>query len=77
MISFSFAFQDVGTWLEDIGLGGCKEKFTQNHVTGEYLDNVSNFTTDEIMRFISQCHMTWGDFINLCKELRRLKGITV
>ncbi|KAH6554796.1 hypothetical protein KP509_1Z306200 [Ceratopteris richardii] len=65
--------QDVGAWLEGIGLGGYKDVFTQNHVTGEYLDNLSSFTTEEILGFIRKCHMKWGDFITLCKELRRVK----
>jgi hypothetical protein len=62
-------------WLEDVGLGGYKERFTQYHITGEYLDNLSNFTTEEILRFMRRCHMTWEDFINLCKGLHCLKGI--
>lgn len=32
------------------------------------------FTTEQILRFIRRCHMKWGDFITLCKELRRIKG---
>eukprot|EP00250_Pteridium_aquilinum_P025100 c30150_g1_i1 orf=206-664(+) len=70
---FIWTSEDVGAWLEDIGLGGYREVFTQNRITGEYLDNLSNFTTEEILRFIRRCHMKWGDFITLCKELRRVK----
>ncbi|KAH6556757.1 hypothetical protein KP509_1Z157600 [Ceratopteris richardii] len=70
---FIWTSKDVGAWLEGIGLGGYKDVFTQNHVTGEYLDNLSSFTTEEILGFIRKCHMKWGDFITLCKELRRVK----
>ncbi|PKU62700.1 hypothetical protein MA16_Dca028727 [Dendrobium catenatum] len=31
------------------------------------------FTIEQILRFIRRCHMKWGDFITLCKELRRIK----
>ncbi|MCO5575800.1 hypothetical protein L7F22_029605 [Adiantum nelumboides] len=65
--------EDVGKWLDEISLGGYKDVFALNKVTGEYLDNLSNFTTEEILRFIRRCHMKWGDFITLCKELRRVK----
>uniref|UniRef100_A0A2P2KRX1 Uncharacterized protein LOC105641496 n=1 Tax=Rhizophora mucronata TaxID=61149 RepID=A0A2P2KRX1_RHIMU len=34
---------------------------------------MSMFTTEQILRFIRRCHMKWGDFITLCKELRRIK----
>lgn len=70
---FIWTVEDVGAWLEGIGLGGYQEVFTQNHVNGEYLDKLSTFTTEEILRFIRRCHMKWGDFITLCKELRRVK----
>ncbi|CDY07977.1 BnaC03g35460D [Brassica napus] len=29
--------------------------------------------TVEILHFIRRHHMKWGDFITLCKELRRIK----
>ncbi|KAH7284975.1 hypothetical protein KP509_33G005000 [Ceratopteris richardii] len=70
---FIWTTQDVGDWLDEISLGGYKDAFALNKVTGEYLDNLSNFTTEEILRFIRRCHMKWGDFITLCKELRRVK----
>lgn len=70
---FIWTTEDVGAWLDGIGLGGYKEAFKQNQVNGEYLDNLSTFTTEQILRFIRRCHMKWGDFITLCKELRRVK----
>ncbi len=70
-----YVLQDVGVWLEEIGLGGYKETFRQNGINGEYLDNLSTFTTEQILRFIRRCHMKWGDFITLCKELRCIKGM--
>lgn len=70
---FIWTTEDVGAWLEVIGLGGYKEAFRKNEVNGEYLDNLSTFTTEQILRFIRRCHMKWGDFITLCKELRRVK----
>lgn len=70
---FIWTAEDVGAWLEGIGLGGYKVVFKQNEVTGEYLDNLSTFTTEQILRFIRRCHLKWGDFITLCKELRRVK----
>lgn len=70
---FIWTAEDVGAWLEGIGLAGYKEVFKENEVTGEYLDNLSTFTTEQILRFIRRCHMKWGDFITLCKELRRVK----
>lgn len=66
--------QDVGLWLEEINLGGYRQAFEENGVNGEYLESLSMFTTEQILRFIRRCHMKWGDFITLCKELRRIKG---
>ncbi|PWZ34574.1 hypothetical protein Zm00014a_006922 [Zea mays] len=66
-------FQDVGLWLEEINLGGYRQVFEENGVNGEYLESLSMFTTEQILRFIRRCHMKWGDFITLCKELRRIK----
>jgi hypothetical protein len=73
---FSF-FQDVGLWLEVINLGSYRQIFKENGVNGEYLEGMSMFTTEQILRFIRRCHMKWGDFITLCKELRRIKGISL
>jgi hypothetical protein len=67
--------QDVGLWLEEINLGGYRQVFEENGVNGEYLESLSMFTTEQILRFIRRCHMKWGDFITLCKELRRIKGL--
>ncbi|XP_047271220.1 uncharacterized protein LOC107852124 isoform X2 [Capsicum annuum] len=64
---------DVGLWLEEINLGGYRQIFKENGVNGEYLEGMSMFTTEQILRFIRRCHMKWGDFITLCKELRRIK----
>ena len=60
--------------MEDIGLGRYKETFKQNYVNGEFLDKLSNFTTEEILRFIRRSRMKWGDFFVMCQELRRVKG---
>ena len=68
-------FQDVGLWLEEINLGSYRQVFEENGVNGEYLESLSMFTTEQILRFIRRCHMKWGDFITLCKELRRIKGL--
>ncbi|KAL9274097.1 hypothetical protein AKJ16_DCAP27700, partial [Drosera capensis] len=65
--------KDVGLWLEEINLGGYRQIFKENGVNGEYLEGMSMFTTEQILRFIRRCHMKWGDFITLCKELRRIK----
>ncbi|CAD6255982.1 unnamed protein product [Miscanthus lutarioriparius] len=65
--------QDVGLWLEEINLGSYRQAFEENGVNGEYLESLSMFTTEQILRFIRRCHMKWGDFITLCKELRRIK----
>lgn len=70
-------FQDVGLWLEEINLGSYRQVFEENRVNGEYLESLSMFTTEQILRFIRRCHMKWGDFITLCKELRRIKGNTL
>lgn len=61
-------------WLEEINLGSYRQVFEENGVNGEYLESLSMFTTEQILRFIRRCHMKWGDFITLCKELRRIKG---
>ncbi|KAG2314022.1 hypothetical protein Bca4012_064645 [Brassica carinata] len=37
------------------------------------LESMSMFTTEKILHFISRHHMKWGDFITLCKELKRIK----
>ncbi|KAF8391661.1 hypothetical protein HHK36_023968 [Tetracentron sinense] len=64
---------DVGLWLEEINLGSYRQTFEDTGVNGEYLEGLSMFTTEQILRFIRRCHMKWGDFITLCKELRRIK----
>lgn len=75
---FFFLFcQDVGLWLEEINLGSYRQIFKENGVNGEYLEGMSMFTTEQILRFIRRCHMKWGDFITLCKELRRIKGLSL
>lgn len=66
--------QDVGSWLEEINLGSYRQIFKENGVNGEYLESMSVFTTEQILHFIRRHHMKWGDFITLCKELRRIKG---
>lgn len=68
--------QDVGLWLEKINLGSYRQIFKENGVNGEYLEGMSMFTTEQILRFIRRCHMKWGDFITLCKELRQIKGLS-
>ncbi|OEL33578.1 hypothetical protein BAE44_0005404 [Dichanthelium oligosanthes] len=70
---FIWTVEDVGLWLEEINLGGYRQVFEENGVNGEYLESLSMFTTEQILRFIRRCHMKWGDFITLCKELRRIK----
>ncbi|KAI4325061.1 hypothetical protein MLD38_030489 [Melastoma candidum] len=70
---FIWTAEDVGLWLEEINLGSYREVFKENGVNGEYLEGMSMFTTEQILRFIRRCHMKWGDFITLCKELRRIK----
>ncbi|XP_073144964.1 uncharacterized protein [Henckelia pumila] len=70
---FIWTVEDVGLWLEEINLGGYRQIFKENGVNGEYLEGMSMFTTEQILRFIRKCHMKWGDFITLCKELRRIK----
>ncbi|XP_076926503.1 uncharacterized protein LOC143589698 [Bidens hawaiensis] len=70
---FIWTVEDVGLWLENINLGGYQQIFKENGVTGEYLEGMSVFTTEQILRFIRRCHMKWGDFITLCKELRMIK----
>ncbi|KAJ7554146.1 hypothetical protein O6H91_06G128400 [Diphasiastrum complanatum] len=70
---FVWTPEDVGIWLEAIELGSYKETFRENGINGEYLDSLSTFTTEQILRFIRRCHMKWDDFITLCKELRNIK----
>ncbi|XP_020592052.1 uncharacterized protein LOC110032690 [Phalaenopsis equestris] len=70
---FIWTVEDVGLWLEEINLGSYQQVFKENGVNGEYLEGLSMFTTEQILRFIRRCHMKWGDFITLCKELRRIK----
>ncbi|KAJ8460552.1 hypothetical protein OPV22_033478 [Ensete ventricosum] len=70
---FIWTVEDVGLWLEEINLGSYRQVFEENGVNGEYLESLSMFTTEQILRFIRRCHMKWGDFITLCKELRRIK----
>ncbi|KAF3972326.1 hypothetical protein CMV_004154 [Castanea mollissima] len=70
---FIWTVEDVGLWLEEINLGSYRQIFKENGVNGEYLEGMSMFTTEQILRFIRRCHMKWGDFITLCKELRRIK----
>ncbi|CAI9787132.1 unnamed protein product [Fraxinus pennsylvanica] len=70
---FIWTVEDVGLWLEEINLGGYCQIFKENGINGEYLEGMSMFTTEQILRFIRKCHMKWGDFITLCKELRRIK----
>ncbi|KAG1366971.1 hypothetical protein COCNU_13G007610 [Cocos nucifera] len=74
---FIWTVEDVGLWLEDINLGSYRQVFEDNGVNGEYLESLSMFTTEQILRFIRRCHMKWGDFITLCKELRRIKGFVL
>ncbi|RZC89716.1 hypothetical protein C5167_035713 [Papaver somniferum] len=71
---FIWTVEDVGLWLEEINLGNYRQVFENNGVNGEYLESLSMFTTEQILRFIRRCQMKWGDFITLCKELRRIKG---
>ncbi|XP_031743876.1 uncharacterized protein LOC101220276 isoform X2 [Cucumis sativus] len=73
---FIWTVEDVGLWLEEINLGGYRQIFKENGVNGEYLEGMSMFTTEQILRFIRRCHMKWGDFITLCKELRRIKELS-
>ena len=75
--TFFLFCQDVGLWLEEINLGSYRQIFKENGVNGEYLEGMSMFTTEQILRFIRRCHMKWGDFITLCKELRRIKGLSL
>ncbi|CAL9220018.1 unnamed protein product [Arabidopsis halleri] len=70
---FIWTVEDVGSWLEEINLGGYRQIFKENGVNGEYLESMSVFTTEQILHFIRRHHMKWGDFITLCKELRRIK----
>nr|GMC77047.1 F17A17.10 protein [Ipomoea batatas] len=70
---FIWTVEDVGLWLEEINLGSYRQIFKENGVNGEYLEGMSMFTTEQILRFIRRCHMKWGDFITLCKEIRRIK----
>ncbi|KAJ3674015.1 hypothetical protein LUZ60_006007 [Juncus effusus] len=70
---FIWTVEDVGLWLEEINLGPYRSAFEEHGVNGEYLEGLSTFTTEQILRFIRRCHMKWGDFITLCKELRRIK----
>ncbi|KAL4298514.1 hypothetical protein AHAS_Ahas17G0008500 [Arachis hypogaea] len=70
---FIWTVEDVGLWLETINLGSYRQTFKEHGVNGEYLEGMSMFTTEQILRFIRRCHMRWGDFITLCKELRRIK----
>jgi hypothetical protein len=42
----SFFLQDVGSWLEEINLGGYRQIFKENGVNGEYLESMSVFTTE-------------------------------
>ncbi|XVF81469.1 hypothetical protein PTKIN_Ptkin15bG0157600 [Pterospermum kingtungense] len=74
---FIWTVEDVGMWLEVINLGSYRQIFKENSVNGEYLEGMSMFTTEQILRFIRRCHMKWGDFITLCKELRRIKGLSL
>ncbi|KAG6469098.1 uncharacterized protein LOC122034448 [Zingiber officinale] len=70
---FIWTVEDVCLWLEEINLGSYRQAFEENGVNGEYLESLSMFTTEQILHFIRRCHMKWGDFITLCKELRRIK----
>ncbi|MQL80042.1 hypothetical protein Taro_012462 [Colocasia esculenta] len=70
---FIWTVEDVGLWLEEINLGSYRQAFEENGVNGAYLESLSMFTTEQILRFIRRSHMKWGDFITLCKELRRIK----
>ncbi|XWS47319.1 hypothetical protein CRYUN_Cryun14cG0142400 [Craigia yunnanensis] len=72
---FIWTAEDVGMWLEEINHGSYRQIFKENGVNGEYLEGMSMFTTEQILRFIRRCHMKWGDFITLCKELRRIKAV--
>ncbi|KAE9614683.1 putative transferase [Lupinus albus] len=70
---FIWTVEDVGMWLETINLGSYRQIFKENGVNGEYLEGMSMFTTEQILRFIRRCHMKWSDFMTLCRELRRIK----
>ncbi|CAK9180412.1 unnamed protein product [Ilex paraguariensis] len=74
---FIWTVEDVGLWLEEINLGNYRQIFKENGVNGEYLEGMSMFTTEQILWFIRRCHLKWGDFIILCKELRRIKGLSL
>ncbi|KAI4308500.1 hypothetical protein L6164_031568 [Bauhinia variegata] len=63
-------------WSLNIGISvvlNLKLTTVENGINGAYLEGMSMFTTEQILRFIRRCHMKWGDFITLCKELRRIK----
>ncbi|KAF1868762.1 hypothetical protein Lal_00036200 [Lupinus albus] len=74
---FIWTVEDVGMWLETINLGSYRQIFKENGVNGEYLEGMSMFTTEQILRFIRRCHMKWSDFMTLCRELRRIKGLSL
>ncbi|QCE01982.1 hypothetical protein DEO72_LG7g3283 [Vigna unguiculata] len=54
---FIWTVEDVGLWLETINLGSYRQIFKENGVNGEYLEGMSMFTTEQILRFIRRCHM--------------------
>ncbi|KAI7744105.1 hypothetical protein M8C21_030355 [Ambrosia artemisiifolia] len=47
---FIWTVEDVGLWLEEINLGGYRQTFKENGVNGEYLEGMSMFTTEQILR---------------------------
>ncbi|GAY53122.1 hypothetical protein CUMW_146980 [Citrus unshiu] len=68
LLAMYLSIKDVGLWLEEINLGGYRQIFKENGVNGEYLEGMSMFTTEQILRFIRRCHMKWGDFITLWEQ---------
>ncbi|KAL2547736.1 uncharacterized protein Fot_09266 [Forsythia ovata] len=48
---FIWTVEDVGLWLEEINLGSYRQIFKENGVNGEYLESMSMFTTEQILRF--------------------------
>ncbi|KAK4397672.1 hypothetical protein Sango_1242700 [Sesamum angolense] len=47
---FIWTVEDVGLWLEEINLGSYRQVFKENGVNGEYLEGMSMFTTEQILR---------------------------
>ncbi|KAJ0960637.1 hypothetical protein J5N97_001465, partial [Dioscorea zingiberensis] len=67
---FIWTVEDVGLWLEEINLGSYgSQVFEDNGVNGEYLESLSMFTTEQILRFIRRCHMKWETLSHYVKSL--------